>query len=63
MARRMNDTYPRAINLVRHGTIDVASLVTDRYPLAAAPDAFATAVARRGIKTIVEVTEVPAPPP
>jgi L-iditol 2-dehydrogenase len=55
MARRMNDTYPRAIDLVRHGTIDVSSLVTDRYPLAAAPDAFAAAVARRGLKTIVEV--------
>jgi L-iditol 2-dehydrogenase len=55
MSRRMNDTYPRAIALVRRGAVDLASLVTDRYPLAAAPAAFAAASARRGVKTIVEL--------
>jgi L-iditol 2-dehydrogenase len=53
MSRRMNDIYPRAIGLVAQGRIDVASLVTHRYPLAAAAEAFTTAMARRGIKTIV----------
>jgi L-iditol 2-dehydrogenase len=53
MSRRMNDIYQRAIGLVEQGRIDVASLVTDRFPLAAAAEAFATAVARRGLKTIV----------
>jgi L-iditol 2-dehydrogenase len=54
MSRRMNDTYPRAIELVRRGVIDLASLVTDRYRLADAPAAFAAAVSRRGVKTVVE---------
>jgi L-iditol 2-dehydrogenase len=54
MSRRMNDTYPRAIALVRRGAVDLASLVTDRYRLADAPDAFAAAASRRGLKTIVE---------
>jgi len=54
MSRRMNDTYPRAIALMRRGAIDLASLVTDRYPLDAAPAAFAAAASRRGVKTIVE---------
>jgi L-iditol 2-dehydrogenase len=54
MSRRMNDPYPRAIALVRRGAVDLASLVTDRYRLAAAPAAFAAAASRRGVKTIVE---------
>jgi L-iditol 2-dehydrogenase len=54
MSRRMNDPYRRAIRLVERARIDLASLVTQRYPLTAATAAFATAASRTGIKTIVE---------
>ncbi len=54
LARRMNETYPRAIRLVDQGLVDVASLVSDRYPLDATSEAFAAAVSRRGLKVVVE---------
>ncbi|MEV4326300.1 zinc-binding dehydrogenase, partial [Microbispora rosea] len=54
LVRRMNLTYPRAIRLVENGSVDVSSLVTDRFPLAATADAFAAAVSRRGLKVVVE---------
>jgi L-iditol 2-dehydrogenase len=57
LSRRMNDTYPRAIRLVEQGRVDVASLVTDRYPLGRVTDAFEAAVARRGLKVMVEPTQ------
>lgn len=53
MSRRMNDAYPRAIRLASAGRFDLASLVTDRFPLAAAADAFTVAASRRGLKTVV----------
>ena len=54
LVRRMNHTYPRAIRLVAGGAVDVSSLVTERFPLAATADAFAAAVSRRGLKVVVE---------
>jgi threonine dehydrogenase-like Zn-dependent dehydrogenase len=36
----MLDAYPRDIELVASGQVDVASIVTDRIDLAAAPDMF-----------------------
>jgi len=39
-ARRMGDVYSRAIHLVRHRMVDVASLVTRQFDLADAPEAF-----------------------
>jgi len=54
LARRMNETYARAITLVEQGRVDVATLVTERYPIEAAPEAFAAAASRRGLKIIVE---------
>jgi L-iditol 2-dehydrogenase len=54
MARRMNDVYPRAIGLAAGGQVELASLVTGRFGLAKAPDAMAAAVARTGLKVIVE---------
>jgi L-iditol 2-dehydrogenase len=54
LARRMNDVYPRAISFVASGRVDVASLVSHRFPLAEADTAFAVAVAREGLKVIVE---------
>lgn len=54
MVRRMNDAYPRAIRLAESGRIDLASLVTHRFPLAAAAEAMHTAARRDGLKVIVE---------
>jgi L-iditol 2-dehydrogenase len=61
MVRRMKDTYPRAIDLVRRGVVDVSTVVSDRYPLEAAADAFEAAVARRGLKIVVEPATPAAP--
>lgn len=54
VSRRMHDAYPRATRLVEQGRIDVSTVVTDRYPLERATEAFETAVARRGLKVLVE---------
>jgi len=55
MSRRMREVYPRAIALARAGVVDVESLVTERFELADAADAFAAAQARRSLKTVVEI--------
>ncbi len=54
MVRRMNEVYPRAIDLVARGHVDAAAVVTDRYPLTRAADAFHVAARRGGLKVIVE---------
>ena len=54
MVRRMGEVYPRAIDLVERGAVDLGGLVTDRYPLAQAGEAFASAAARAGLKVVVE---------
>jgi L-iditol 2-dehydrogenase len=54
MVRRMQHTYPRAIQLVESGRIDVRSLVTHRFPLSRAQEAFEVAKRREGIKVILE---------
>ena len=54
MVRRMKEVYPRAMALVTAGLVDVRSLVSHRFPLAGAEEAFTTAVARRGLKVVVE---------
>lgn len=51
---RMKHTYPRAIQLVAGGQVDMASLVTQRYPLADIERAYAAAEKREGIKTVVD---------
>jgi len=55
LVRRMKHTYPRAIELVSKGLIDVRSLVTHRFPLAQAGEAFRVAERREGLKIIIEV--------
>jgi L-iditol 2-dehydrogenase len=55
LVRRMKNTYPRAIELVEKGLVDVRSLVTHRFPLEKAAEAFATAARREGVKVIVEM--------
>jgi L-iditol 2-dehydrogenase len=54
MVRRMNDVYPRAIGLAVAGQVDLDSLVSDRFPLEKAPEAFTTAARRDGLKVIIE---------
>lgn len=55
LVRRMKHTYPRAIELVSKGLVDVRSLVTHRFPLAEAREAFHVAQRREGLKIIIEV--------
>jgi len=53
VVRRMKHTYPRAIRLVERGLVDVRSLVTHRYPLERASEAFETAARREGLKVMI----------
>ena len=53
MSRRMKDVYPRTISLVARGSVDLASLVTERFPLTQAAEAFEEALSRRGLKTVI----------
>jgi len=53
-ARRMKHTYPRAIELVRTGRVDVRSLVTHTFPIDRFQDAFDVAMRREGLKVVIE---------
>jgi len=53
LVRRMKFTYPRAIQLVESGKVDVRSLVTASFSLEAALEAFSTAQRRDGLKIII----------
>ncbi len=53
MVRRMKNTYPRAIRLVSGGQVDVRSLVSHRFSLDQAKQAFETAERREGLKVII----------
>lgn len=55
LCRRMKHTYPRAIALVEQGRVDVRSLVTHRFHLEQAQQAFETAGRREGVKVILEL--------
>jgi L-iditol 2-dehydrogenase len=55
LVRRMKHTYPRAIDLVSKGLVDVRSLVTHRFPLNQTVEAFRTAARREGLKIIIEM--------
>jgi L-iditol 2-dehydrogenase len=53
--RRMQASdLPRAIEMVAAGSIDLASLITHRFPIAQTRDAFETLAERRGVKVIVQ---------
>jgi L-iditol 2-dehydrogenase len=54
LVRRMGDVYPRAIQLVESGLVDVRSLVSHRFPLSDVRAAFDAAVQRVGHKVVVE---------
>jgi L-iditol 2-dehydrogenase len=57
MSRRMKHTYPRAIRLLERGAVDLHSLISHRFPLERAPEAFALNAAYRDqvVKVIVDV--------
>ena len=55
LVRRMKHTYPRAIDLVSKGLVDVRSLVTHRFPLDQTVEAFRVAARREGLKVIIEM--------
>ena len=55
VVRRMKEVYPRAVDLVERGVVDVAPLVTDRFGLEQVEDAFVAAAGRGGLKVVVEV--------
>jgi L-iditol 2-dehydrogenase len=55
--RRMTaDAYTRAIALAVRGAVDLTWLTTHRFPLDEAPEAFASAARRDGLKVVVDVT-------
>jgi L-iditol 2-dehydrogenase len=53
MVRRMKHVYPRAVKMVEAGQVDVRSLVTHRFPLEQAAEAFQLAQKREGLKIII----------
>ena len=57
LVRRMKHTYPRAIDLVSKGLVDVRSLVTHRFPLEQTAEAFRVAQRREGLKIIIDVSK------
>jgi L-iditol 2-dehydrogenase len=54
MVRRMNDVYGRAIALAASGSVSLAPLVSERFGLASAGEAFGIAERRQGLKLIIE---------
>jgi L-iditol 2-dehydrogenase len=55
LVRRMKHTYPRAIELVKNGQIDVRLLVTHRFSLDQYQEAFQVANERQGLKVIINL--------
>ncbi len=53
ICRRMKNTYPRAINLVAQGKINLGSLISHRFPFDQSNDAFLVAEKRAGIKVMI----------
>jgi L-iditol 2-dehydrogenase len=54
VVRRMKEVYPRAIRLVETGAVALDGLVTHRFGLESVEEAFGVAVAREGLKVLVE---------
>lgn len=53
LCRRMKEMYPRAVALAGSKRVDLDGIVTDRFPLRDATQAFAAAVGRGGGKVLV----------
>jgi L-iditol 2-dehydrogenase len=58
MSRRMKHVYPRAIRLVKSGTINLNALISHRFPLEDAPKAFALndAYQDQVVKVMIEIS-------
>jgi L-iditol 2-dehydrogenase len=56
VSRRMAEVYPRAIELATDGAVDLRSIVSRRYALDDAAEAFDTARRRVGHKVVIEPT-------
>ena len=54
LSRRMRYTYPRAIQLVREGLIDVGALITGDYAMTDYEEAFQIAERREGLKVVIQ---------
>jgi L-iditol 2-dehydrogenase len=62
LARRMAaDDLPRAIELARAGRLALAPLITERFPLSRAAEAFAALASRRGLKVVVNPSAAGSP--
>jgi L-iditol 2-dehydrogenase len=58
MVRRMkDDIYDRGFRLVESGRVDAASLVTARFPLEKAAEAFELAAGRTGLKVLIQPSQ------
>jgi L-iditol 2-dehydrogenase len=57
LSRRMKHVYPRAIQLVQSGAVDLTGIVSHRLPLAQTPAAYAlnTAYADDVVKIVIEI--------
>lgn len=53
LARRMKEVYPRAVDLVARGAIDLSAIVSSRYPLSDVVEAMSAAEERRGHKVMI----------
>ncbi len=54
IVRRMNHVYPRTIELAAAHRVNLHSLITHRFPLDQAPQAFQLASQREGLKIVIE---------
>jgi L-iditol 2-dehydrogenase len=54
MVRRMNEVYPRAIDVASRGVVDLDSLVTSRAGLGEVAAAFEEGARRTGLKVMIE---------
>ena len=52
--RIKEDVYERGMRLAEAGRVDLTSLVTARFPLGQADEAFRVAASRRGLKVVIQ---------
>ncbi len=57
LARRMKHTYPRSIKLAQNGSVNLPKMISHRFPLEKAPEAFAlnTAYQDNVVKVVIEL--------
>ena len=57
LQHRMNQTYPRTIDLAVRGMVDLKSIVSHHFPFSASQQAFELAERREGLKVIIDVDQ------